>query len=303
VGNVNVMETRLSLSRKPFSLEHTLGCGQAFRWEKVGEWWFGVVGEGVLKVRQAEGFLLFEAYPRNVGAEFLSRYFRLDDDLPLILSEVNKDEHVNAAISRFFGLRIMRQDPWECLISYICAANKNIPAIKNMISNLCERFGEAVEFEGRRFFTFPKPAELAEAGVEELRLCKLGFRAERVLKTAQIASEGELDLESLRRMRYWEARRELLALPGVGPKVADCVLLFALDKLMAFPVDVWMKRIVLDYYSGFFERSFVDRVLRRGSLSPSEYEAIGDFGRGYFGEYVGYAQEYLFHFRRCQSQG
>ena len=293
---------RLSLSGKPFSLDHTLGCGQVFRWEKFGEWWYGVVGGGVLKVRQAGDFLLFEAYPRSVGAEFLSCHFRLDDDLHLVLSEIDKDEHMSVAISRFCGLRVMRQDPWECLISYICATNKNIPAIKSMISNICERFGECVEFEGRRFFTFPKSTELAGASAEELRQCKLGFRAESVLKASRMMSEGRLDFERLRRMSYLEARGELLGLPGVGLKVADCVLLFSLDKLMAFPVDVWMKRVVLDYYSRFFERSFVDGVLNKGSLSRREYETMGGFGRGYFGEYAGYAQEYLFHFGRCQSQ-
>jgi len=293
---------RLNLSGKPFSLEHTLGCGQAFRWEKVGAWWCGVVGEAVLKVRQAGGSLQFEVHPRSVDAEFLKDYFRLDDDLPLILSEINKDEHVNEAISRFYGLRILRQDPWECLISYICATNKSIPAIQSMISNVCERFGKAVEFEGKRFFTFPKPAVLAGASLEELRLCKLGFRAERVLKVSRIVNEGGLDFGSLRKMSYWEARRELLALPGVGTKVADCVLLFSLDKLMAFPVDVWVKRVVLNYYSGFFERLFVDKILSKSGFSSCEYEVIGDFAREYFGEYAGYAQEYLFHFGRCQSQ-
>ena len=258
------------------------------------------MGETVLKVRQEGGLLWFETHPRSVGAEFLSGYFRLDDDLPLILSEINKDEHVDIAIRRFYGLRIMRQDPWECLISYVCATNKSIQAIKGMISSVCERFGRAVEVEGKRFFTFPKPEVLADASVEELRLCGLGFRAERVLEVARIVGEGGLDFESLRGVGYLEARRVLLGLPGVGPKVADCVLLFSLDKLMAFPVDVWMKRIVLNYYSGCFERSFVDGVLSKSGLSRGEYEAIGDFGRGYFGEYCGYAQEYLFHFGRCQ---
>jgi len=296
------VEARLSLSGKPFSLEHTLACGQAFRWERAGKWWYGVVGERVLKVRQDENFLWFEAYPRSVGAGSLSNYFRLDDDLALILSKINKDEHINEAIGRFCGLRLLRQGPWECLISYICATNKNIPAIKDMISNICERFGEAVDFEGRTLFTFPKPGELARASVEELRLCKLGFRAKRVLKAAEMVSDGGLDFESLRKMSCEEARRELLGLPGVGPKVADCVLLFSLDKLMAFPVDVWMKRVVLDCYGRFFERSFVDGVLSKGGLSRGEYKTIGDFGREYFGEYAGYAQEYLFHFARCQSR-
>lgn len=295
------MEIRLDPSKTPFSLDFTLKCGQAFRWKKIGEWWYGVVRQNVVKVRQNESVLEFQTYPEELDSKFLESYLRLGDDLPKIYSLIVKDEHVKAAVEGFKGLRLMRQEPWECLISYICATIKNIPAIKDMILNVSRRFGERLLFDGLAFYTFPKPYDLANASIEELRACKLGFRAERVLEASRKASAGEFNLEALRELDYEEARHELMTLLGVGPKVADCVLLFSLDKLEAFPIDVWMKRIVMEYYSDHFEPSFVKKVSSKKSLTRGEYNKIGLFGRTYFGEYVGYAQEYLFHFKRCTS--
>jgi len=206
------------------------------------------------------------------------------------------------AIQRFRGLRISRQEPWECLISYICATYKNIPAIKNTILNLSKRFGRKITFNGHDFYTFPKPSDLAHASLEEIGSCKLGFRAERVLETSKILDHEDFNLEDLRKMNYEKARQELLSLPGVGQKVADCVLLFSLDKLEAFPVDIWMKRVVLEFYPSYFERSFIERVSGKSSITPGEYKTISSFGRRYFGEYAGYAQEYLFPLSRSQGK-
>ena len=288
------MEIRLDRSTVPFSLEHTLRCGQLFRWEKLGDWWYGVVEDKVVKARQIADKLIFQTFPEKTNAEFIENYFRLDDDLPAILSQINKDEHVRRAIERCHGLRISRQEPWECLISYICATYKNIPAIKNMILNLSKRFGKKTTFNGHDFYAFPKPSDLAHASLEEIRSCKLGFRAERVLETSKILDREEFNLEDLRKMDYAKAKQKLLSLPGVGQKVADCVLLFSLDKLEAFPVDIWIKRAVLEFYQSYFERSFVKRVSGKSSITPSEYKTISSFGREYFGKYAGYAQEYLF---------
>jgi N-glycosylase/DNA lyase len=292
------MEIQLDRSTVPFSLEHTLRCGQLFRWEKLGDWWYGVVKDKVVKIRQIADKLMFQTFPEKTTAEFIENYFRLDDNLLSILSQINKDEHIRKAIQRFHGLRISRQEPWECLISYICATYKNIPAIKNMILNLSKRFGRKITFNGHDFYTFPKPSDLAQASFKEIRSCKLGFRAERVLETSKILDRGEFKLEDLRKMGYEKARQELLSLPGVGQKVADCVLLFSLDKLEAFPVDIWIKRVVLEFYSSYFERSFIKRVSGKSSIAPREYEAISSFGREYFGKYAGYAQEYFFSFSR-----
>jgi N-glycosylase/DNA lyase len=241
-------------------------------------------------------------HPEKSDSRFWRSYFRLDDDLPKIYSQIVKDQHIKAAVERFEGLRLLRQEPWECLISYVCATNKNIPAIKDMIFRLCENFGERLLFEGREFYTFPTPNDLANADIEELRACKLGFRAERVQNAAKKVNSKELSLEALHKISYEEAWEELLKLPGVGPKVADCVLLFSLDKLEAFPIDVWMKRIVMKHYHDHFERSFVKRVSGKKSLSRAEYRKIGLFGRKYFGKFVGYAQEYLYHYERRMSK-
>jgi len=296
-----IREIKLDLVTTPFNLDYTLSCGQAFRWEKLNGWWSGVLDDTVVKIRQFRKSLHFQSYSKKIDSAFLWDYFRLDDDLPRIYSRIKKDRHVSQAVEKFHGLRLMRQDPWECLISYICATNKNIPAIRDMISNMCRRFGKKTHAQVREFYTFPKPDDLAEASLKELRLCKLGFRAERVKATSERVSSGGFNLEALKTLPYERAKKELMTLPGVGPKVADCVLLFSLEKLEAFPIDVWMKRITLEYYTRHFEPFFVEKAKAKKSLSPREYETINSFGRKYFGEYVGYAQEYLFHSRRCQQ--
>jgi N-glycosylase/DNA lyase len=296
------MEIKLDKSTVPFSLEHTLCCGQLFRWQKRGDWWYGVVADNVIKIKQCDERLTFQVFPETQNQEFIRSYLRLDDDLPSIMSEINKDKHMRKAINLFRGLRIVRQEPWECLISYLCATYKNIPAIKKMINNISRCFGKKLTVDGYDFYTFPKPSALAQACPRDLRSCGLGFRAERALETAKLVDSGDLSLESLKKMSYIDAKRELLTLPGVGQKVADCVLLFSLEKLEAFPIDVWMKRAATNLYARHFDSSFIKRVASKSSLTPKEYETIGSFGREYFGNYAGYAQEYLFHFLRTQQQ-
>ncbi len=295
------MEIQLDQAKTPFSLDHTLSCGQTFRWEKRGEWWIGVANQTAFKIQQKDSALEFKSSTNTAASDFLWRYFRLDDNLQSVYSEIIKDEYVNAAVKQYRGLRLLRQEPWECLISYLCATYKNIPAIKQMIFNICQRFGTPAMLDGEEFFTFPKPEALAKASIKDLRFCKLGYRAENVLKTARLVNKGDFDLETLKTMHYERAKEELLTLPGVGPKVADCILLFSLDKLEAFPIDVWMKRIILEYYPQYFEPEFVTKMRAKKSLSPREYQTIYVFGRKYFGEYVGYAQEYLYHYKRCQA--
>jgi len=296
------MEIKLDRSKVPFSLEHTLNCGQLFRWEKLDDWWYGVVADRVVKIKQSGERLMFQVFPETANHGFIENYLRLDDNLPSILSEINKDEHIREAIRLFCGLRISRQEPWECLISYSCATYKSIPAIKKMIFNISQRFGKKLTFDGYDFYTFPKTTELAQACPKHLRSCGLGFRAERVLETTKIIDSGEFALEALKRLDYGKARRELLSLPGVGPKVADCVLLFSLEKLEAFPIDVWMKRAATNLYASHFDSSFIKRVSSKTSITPKEYETISSFGREYFGRYAGYAQEYLFHLLRTQQK-
>ncbi|MCW3977016.1 MAG: hypothetical protein NWE77_03685 [Candidatus Bathyarchaeota archaeon] len=296
------MKIHLDLSQIPFNLDLTLQCGQVFRWKKIDDWWYGVVRQKAVKAKQNGSTLDFQTHPKESDPRFWQSYFRFDDNLPRIYSLIIKDEHIKAAVQKFNGLRLLRQEPWECLISYICATNKSIPAIKDMIQNISRRFGEKLQFDGLEFYTFPKPINLASASVEDLRECKLGFRAERVLEASRRIATGELDLQALRKLSYEKARVELMKLAGIGPKVADCILLFSLDKLEASPIDVWIKRIFMECYADYFEPSFVKMILGRKSLTPREYDRIRLFGKRYFGEFVGYAQEYLFHFKRCSLQ-
>jgi N-glycosylase/DNA lyase len=256
------------------------------------------VRDKVIKIRQSDDILQFQISPNEPDKEFLRRYFRLDDNLPCILSQIKKDETIEKAIHLLYGLRITRQETWECLISYVCATYKNIPAIEKMIQNLSEKFGKKIRFENVGFYTFPQPSDLAKTSLKELRNCGLGFRANSVLENAKIIEDGDFDLEALRKMDYEKAKHELLSLPGVGNKVADCILLFSLDKLEAFPIDVWIKRIVLEVYSKSFSSEFIEKVSGKNSLTTSGYLKINDFGRKYFGAYAGYAQEYLYHWKR-----
>ncbi|MEM2937494.1 MAG: DNA glycosylase [Candidatus Bathyarchaeia archaeon] len=277
-----------------FNLELTLCCGQAFRWDKKGEWWYGVVKDKAVKVRQIGEVLEFE----NARPEFIERYFGLKDDLPAILSQIAKDKHVEKAIEALKGLRILRQDPWECLISYICATYKNIPAIKRMLLNLSRKFGEKTVLDQYTFYTFPTAEKLAKANRRELADCGLGYRAKYVSETAKMVAGGNFEIENLKGQNYEKSRSELLSLPGVGLKVADCVLLFSLGKLEAFPVDVWIKRAIIKHYTSHFEKGFIEKLSLKKSLTKAEYEEISLFGRNYFGKYAGYAQEYLYHFER-----
>ncbi|PVX26831.1 MAG: 8-oxoguanine DNA glycosylase [Candidatus Bathyarchaeum sp.] len=296
------MEIKLDKQKVPFSLDYSLDCGQLFRWQKLGDWWYGVAADKVIKIKQNEEGLIFEAFPDAPNREFIESYLRLDDDLPSIFAEISKDEHIREAVRRFCGLRLIRQEPWECLISYICATYKSIPAIKKMVNSISRCYGKKLTFDGIDFYTFPKPSTLAQLNCQDLRSCGLGFRAERVIETAKRVDSKNMSLEALKPMDYPEAKQELLCLPGVGHKVADCVLLFSLEKLDAFPIDVWMKRAATRLYASHFDDSFIKRVTGKGSITSKEYATIAQFGREYFGTYAGYAQEYLFHYLRTQQR-
>jgi N-glycosylase/DNA lyase len=278
----------------PFDVDVTLCCGQVFRWEKRGEWWFGVIGDQVMKVRQAGQVLEFSGVNEGV----VKYYFSLDHDLQQISGEIGRDEHVRMALREFWGLRIVRQEPWECLISFICATYKSVAAIRQMLQKLSARFGEPLAFDDGEFFAFPSAERLAKASLKELQSCGLGYRSKYVQETSKMVCAETCDLDALRNLPYREVRRALCGFPGVGAKVADCVLLFSLGKLEAFPVDVWMKRVLLRHYAEHFPTWFVEKLQRQGSLSASAYERLNGFGRAHFGRFAGYAQEYLYHYER-----
>ena len=285
------MMLNLDLRSTPFDLESTLQCGQLFRWEKHQDAWQGVVKYRLLTVQQTGRVLSFD----GANADFVRSYFRLDDDLPQIISEINRDSQIQQATQAFSGLRLARQDPWECLISYICATYKNLLAINRMISSLSKRFGTRLTFGQQTFYTFPEPEALATVALCELRSCGLGFRARRVREAARKVTRGEVDFEQLRTADYAAAKAELQQIPGVGNKVADCILLFSLEKLEAFPIDVRIKRIIEGPYSSRFDKPFIKKLSESSSLSKQAYGRISAFAQSYFGRYAGYAQEYLYH--------
>jgi N-glycosylase/DNA lyase len=279
-----------------FDLDFSLCCGQVFRWRKINGWWYGVVGEHVFKIRQCGAQLEFE----NINREFVQNYFGLNDDLAKIKSCVGKDDYIRSALQRFEGLRIVRQMPWECLISFICATYKNIAAIELMLKKLSIKYGEKQVFDSLEFYTFPTVERLANASENGLQECGLGYRAKYVQKTARKILDETINLENLKTLPYLEGRKVLLEFSGVGFKVADCVLLFSLEKMEAFPVDVWVKRVILTHYANQLPAETVKKMQNRSSLTNNEYQKIGDFARSYFGRYAGYAQEYLFHFERTK---
>ncbi|MCW4017287.1 MAG: hypothetical protein NWF00_01165 [Candidatus Bathyarchaeota archaeon] len=275
-------------------MDVTLCCGQVFRWDKLGDWWYGVAGDKVVKVRQVEGEIEYV----NADEKFVNHYFGLEDDLQVIAESINKDAHVSRALEAYWGLRLIRQDPWECLISYICATYKSIPAIKHMLNNMAQKFGEKQVLDGNNFYTFPECKALAAATEQDLIGCGLGYRAKYVLTTAKKIREDNFDFEALRKLPYLETKKVLMQFSGVGAKVADCVLLFSLGKSEAFPVDVWVKRVILNHYGEKLSPEVLQRIEKSESLSTGDYERLNRFGRSYFGKYAGYAQEYLYHYER-----
>ncbi len=287
----------MKLDADAFNLDVTLCCGQVFRWEKKGDWWYGVVGDQALKVRQTHAELEFD----GANEALIVHYFGLDDDLQEISGKIGRDEHIRRALREFWGLRIIRQDPWECLISYICATYKNIPAIRHMLLKLSSKFGEKTTLDGLKLFTFPTPEKLAGTTEASLATCGLGYRAKYVQDTSKRIFENYFELESLRQLPYEQAKKQLCRLAGVGPKVADCVLLFSLGKTEAFPVDRWIERVILNHYVEKLTPELAQKLKKRVGLTNSEYAKLNVFGREYFGEYAGYAQEYLYHYERMKT--
>jgi N-glycosylase/DNA lyase len=301
------LEFKLNVAGLPFNLQHTLDSGQAFRWVKKGEWWHGVLPQGAIKVKQEESSsLVCVTSSEGLKPQHAHDYFRLDDSLDRIYSKIMRDPHVTEAIQRYYGLRLIQQDVWECLVSFVIATNTNIPRIKRMIWNISERFGVPQELEGARSYGFPTPSSLANAPLDELTGCGLGYRARFVKSVAQSVESGKVELDELRLLDYENAKERLVesllgekVFLGIGRKAADCVLLFSCGKDSAFPIDVWMARVLARYYPRLFDaevkKQLDAQVSGSGRLSSAAYEKISAAMRDYFGEYAGYAQQYLFH--------
>lgn len=253
-----------------------------FRWGEGPSGWEGWIGSRPVRVAQWDGKLFFSGASR----EALRRYFSIDADLPAILRGIDVDPHIHAAIAAHRGLRIIRQEPWECLASFILSAFNNIPRLTGMIERLSERYGERADAvgPGTRWYLaptcpFPRPEALAGVTEGTLRACGLGYRAGNLRKTAREVASGRADLEAWRRLEDAELRERLLGLPGVGQKVMECVMLFGYARASAFPVDVWIRRAMERGY--FRGKRVTDRRIR-------------EFARRHFGPECGWAQQYLF---------
>lgn len=263
-----------SFKIKDFHLGHTLECGQYFRYSLVDGWYYINYGDKLFRVKQVNDKLYYD----NIDKSFLVHFFSLDHDYKKIIRSINKDKTIRPAIKKYYGLRLIRQDPWECLVGFICSANSNIPKIRMNINLISEYFGKPVEFGCYKSYTFPKIGKIDS--LSKLGKCKTGFRSRYISETNKLISEDFFS--ELRKMDYMDAKQKLMGLPGVGPKVADCILLFSLDKLEVYPVDVWGKRIVNKFYN----------------KNITSLAKMGDYMRHYFGEYTGYAQEFLFYYYR-----
>jgi N-glycosylase/DNA lyase len=274
---------------RDYDLSATLTSGQVFRWRRVGEDWVGIIGPHWVRLRVETDTLLAQTAAPVSDWRWLANYLQLDLDLHAVLETFPGDEPMRWAVGRCKGLRLLRQDPWECLASFIASSTKQIVQIQQIVLLLCQRYGEPVAAAAgfAPAFAFPTPARLAEATEADLRGCKLGFRAPYLLESARAIAHGQLDLGRLAQVSVEEARGQLMELPGVGRKIADCVLLFACGFQSAFPVDVWIMKALRQLY---FPR-------RKVSLAR-----LREFTATHFGPHAGYAQQYLFHYMRTRRQ-
>ena len=279
---------------QPFDLVSSLESGQAHRWAypKDGDdgWYTGVVRGNLVRIRQTDDRVEFRCASTDEAAfaPRLAEYFRFDDDISKIYDVINQDERVADMVRRYPGLRVLRTEPWECLVAFICSATSNIPRIHQNMESISEAFGSPVSLNGWTRHTFPAPADLAEAGEAELRRLGLGFRAPYVHLASVAVLEGRLDLDALIEMPYPEAKAALMERRGIGSKIADCIAVFSLEKLEAFPIDVWVRRALGEWYFPE-QKTPPDRVLL-------------EWAQERFGRYGGYAQQYLFHGRRLSAK-
>ncbi len=263
-----------------FSLQHTLECGQFFRFTKGPDAYLVHSLDRILSIRQKGDFVFYE----GVEESFLIRFFRLEDDLDSVYKEIDVDPIIHQAIEAYRGMRLIRQDPWECLISFLCSSAKAIAHIRSIIEMLCRSCGKKVSLKNHISYGFPEPNCIGNP--RKLEPAKAGFRANYLLKANECIDGRKLF--SLKALSYKEAREELMNLPGVGKKVADCTLLYSLDFLEAFPMDTWIKKGLQKAYFG------------GGKISE---RAMEEFVSNHFGPYAGYAQLFLFHYWRNNPFG
>lgn len=273
-----------------FDLKDIFECGQCFRWnEQEDGSYTGVVKNNVLNVKKENNQIIFQGMCEDNIQELVEDYFDLNRDYEKIKKDLSKiDENMKTSIEYGKGIRILNQELWETIISFIISANNNIPRIKGIIERLSQKYGKEIIFEGKKYYTFPTPEELKNVTVEEYRKLGLGFRDIRLYETTKMILEKEINIEKLKENpNTQEVREELLKLSGVGPKVADCILLFSdLKRFEVFPIDVWVRRVMNDLYI---------KNKDENKVSKKQIEKIA---KEKFGDLAGLAQQYLFYWRR-----
>ena len=266
------------------NFEYSINSGQVFLWEKLDNIWYGINGSDVISISESSNQVrTFSKNPTDI--------FRNEDDSEKILQSISHDKIVRKAVNRFSGLRLLRQDPFQCYISFISSSNSNIQKIRLVLKNLCRKFGTKIRFDGKDFFLFPQPEMLANASKNDLLKCGLGYRSKAVKVAASAVVSGKIDFDDLKKSNYQSAKESLVKIFGVGNKIADCIMLFSLDKLDAFPLDRWMIRVLQKYYSNKF-------TMTNKTITEKTYENLHNEIVDYFGPYAGYSQQFLFKMER-----
>ncbi|ABW19982.1 DNA-3-methyladenine glycosylase family protein [Alkaliphilus oremlandii] len=268
-----------------FDPKHIFECGQCFRWDKEQDGSYtGVAFGKVLNVKKEEDNVIFKHSNKEEFHKIWIPYFDLDKDYGKIKAAlIKEDEIMKSAADLGNGIRILQQDSWETLISFIISSNNNIPRIKKAVNLISERFGLYLgEYDGKKQYSFPEPEVVCALSNEELTSCGVGYRAKYIIDTAKAVVEKNILLDELKKLDSSDCFEALLQFNGVGPKVANCILFFAMGKVDAFPVDVWVKRVMEHFY---FKKDTPNKEIER-------------FAKEKFGEYAGYGQQYLFYYAR-----
>jgi N-glycosylase/DNA lyase len=267
------------------NLDQTINSGQVFLWKKSDKTWHGVDGQNVFAANQAKISSLKDDQD----------FFRNGDDLGKIFKSISRDKTIKGAVKEFSGLRLLRQDPFQCYISFIVSSNSSIQNIRSSLYHICEKFGKKTTFQGMKFHLFPEPNRLARASNAELLSCGLGYRTKFVKEASISVTENKIDFDFLKKTDYQTAKKVLLEVFGIGNKVADCILLFSLDKLESFPLDRWILRSLQNYYPDKFSYGVK-------TLTDKKYQTLHDELVEYFGKYAGYSQQFLFKMIREENQ-
>lgn len=272
-----------------FNSIHIFECGQCFRWNKEEDnSYTGIIKNDVINVKEENNKIIFTGVIDGNFEETIIEYFDFNTDYKEYKNKLSKiDEYLKESIKFGNGIRILKQDLWECIISFIISANNNIPRIKKIIERISENYGSEIIWNGKKYYTFPTPEQLSKASIEDLRNLGLGFRDKRVFNTTKMIVENKINLNSLKKMNNTEKiKEELLKLDGVGEKVADCILLFALKRLDTFPIDVWVRRVMNDLY---IHNDDENKVNKKEILELANKKFLG---------LEGIAQQYLFYWKR-----